>query len=156
MPINGKLLKTIHVPGELYSVSPKAARNIDGLFARNERLVCIFDTPQGRMAMIMVGAINVSSIETVWEDGVIEPHRKGGERAIIHQKYFDNFENQHTYKKGDDLGAFRIGSTVICLFEKDQVDGLEKLVTGQKVKMGEAIGALKKAEKADGSVDTPA
>ncbi|WP_246506136.1 archaetidylserine decarboxylase [Kistimonas asteriae] len=147
MPTHGKLLKTIHVPGELYSVSPKAARNIDGLFAKNERLVCIFDTPQGRMAMVMVGAINVSSIETVWAKGVIEPHRKDGNRADVHPEYFDNFNNEHTYEKGDDLGAFRIGSTVICLFEKDQVDGLEKLASGQKVTMGEAIGSMKE-EKA--------
>ncbi|WBA81805.1 archaetidylserine decarboxylase [Endozoicomonas sp. GU-1] len=139
MPISGKLKKTIHIPGKLYSVSPKSAKNIDNLFVKNERLVCIFDTAQGPMAMIMVGAINVSSIETVWENGVIEPHRKGGKRAHIHEKSF----NDLPFRIGDDLGAFRIGSTVICLFGKDKVDWQESLITGKKIKMGEAIGSLK-------------
>lgn len=139
MPISGKLIKTIHIPGKLYSVSPKAARNIDKLFVRNERLVCIFDTPKGPMAMVMVGAINVSSIETTWEHGVIEPHRKGGKRAHIHKKDFNNIQ----FDAGDDLGAFRIGSTVICLFGKDKVDWQESLESGKKIKMGEALGSLK-------------
>ncbi|WP_257265855.1 archaetidylserine decarboxylase [Endozoicomonas sp. ONNA2] len=138
MPTYGKLIKTIHIPGKLYSVSPKSARNIDHLFVRNERLVCIFDTPQGPMAMVMVGAINVSSIETVWEKGVVEPHRKGGKRAHIHEKSFNNIP----FHIGDDLGAFRIGSTVICLFGKDVVEWQESLVSGKKIKMGEAIGSF--------------
>ncbi|MFK0569536.1 archaetidylserine decarboxylase [Endozoicomonas sp.] len=136
MPAVGTLKKTIHIPGKLFSVSPKASRNIDRLFARNERLVCIFETAQGPMAMIMVGAINVSSIETDWAGGVIKPRKKDGPCVT-------NFDTENKeYKTGDDLGAFRIGSTVICLFGQDKVGWLESLGSGQKVRMGQEIGSL--------------
>lgn len=155
MPMDGKLLKTIYIPGKLCSVSPRVVRHVDNIFARNERLVCIFDTPQGRMAMVMVGAINVSSIQTVWAKGIIEPQQKGGKRTEIHVTCFDDANNEHVYKKGDDLGAFRMGSTVICLFEKDRIDGLDELVSGERIKVGEAMGSMAEERAADDSESAP-
>ncbi|MCL6270165.1 archaetidylserine decarboxylase [Sansalvadorimonas sp. 2012CJ34-2] len=136
MPVNGKLLWTTHIPGKLFSVNPKTVRSKPKLFAHNERLVAMFDTDHGPMAMIMVGAINVSSIETTW-GGLENPHGKhNGRYDLVHKDYqADN----HRFSKGDNAGDFKLGSTVICLFGKECNGWLKSLQAGTKVKMGQPI-----------------
>ncbi|MCK5662545.1 MAG: phosphatidylserine decarboxylase [Thiotrichaceae bacterium] len=135
MPIDGRLKKMIHVPGRLFSVAQWTVRAIPRLFARNERVVCLFTTPSGPVAMILVGAINVAAIETVWAGLVTPP--KG--------KEVSEFNYDHTEKdfaKGDEMGRFNMGSTVILL-TTDKVEWSELLNPGQTLKMGELIGQFK-------------
>jgi phosphatidylserine decarboxylase len=132
MPLHGLLKKMIHVPGRLFSVAPWTVRTIPGLFTSNERVGCVFATEAGPIGMILVGAINVAAIETVWA-GLITPP-KG--------KKISDFEYGHTRKiiaKGDEMGRFNMGSTVILLTGKN-VKLLESIRAGQSVKMGELIG----------------
>ncbi len=135
MPIDGRLKKMIHVPGRLFSVAQWTVRAIPGLFARNERVVCLFSTPSGPMAMILVGAINVAAIETVWSGLVTPP--KG--------KQVSEFNYEHTdksYVKGEEMGRFNMGSTVILL-TTDKVEWSQLLKPEQTLKMGELIGQFK-------------
>jgi phosphatidylserine decarboxylase len=131
MPMDGLLKKMIHVPGRLFSVAPWTVRQISRLFARNERVVCLFSTPTGPMAMILVGAINVAAIETVWHGLVTPP--KG--------KKVSEFNYDHTEKnfaKGEEMGRFNMGSTVILLTtDKVQWDNLQ---AQQTLRMGQLIG----------------
>lgn len=132
MPLHGLLKKMIHVPGRLFSVAPWTVRTIPGLFTSNERVGCVFATEAGPIGMVLVGAINVAAIETVWA-GLITPP-KG--------KKISDFEYGHTRKiiaKGDEMGRFNMGSTVILLTGKN-VELLETIRAGQNVKMGELIG----------------
>lgn len=132
MPLRGLLKKMIHVPGRLFSVAPWTVRTIPGLFTSNERVACLFATAAGPICMVLVGAINVAAIETVWA-GLITPP-KG--------KKISDFDYNHTrkiYPKGDEMGRFNMGSTVILLTAKN-VEWLQKMRTGQVVKMGELIG----------------
>jgi len=132
MPSDGRLTKLIHVPGRLFSVAPWTVKSIPRIFARNERVVSLFLTPAGPMAMILVGAINVAAIETVWSGLVTPP--KG--------KKISEFDYSHTVKelkKGDEMGRFNMGSTVIILTGK-KAEWLQKLRNGSKVKVGELIG----------------
>lgn len=136
MPCDGTLTHMIHVPGRLFSVAPWTVKSVPGLFARNERVVCVFDTEQGPLAMILVGAINVAAIETVWA-GLITPP-KG--KKITAQRY----ENRKiTLKKGEEMGRFNMGSTVILLGSKE-LKWLDNIQPQQPLKMGEAIASLKK------------
>ena len=131
MPCDGTLKQMIHVPGRLFSVAPWTVNSVPGLFARNERVVCIFDTEYGPLAMVLVGAINVAAIETVWA-GLITPP-KG--KKVNAQRY----ENRNiTLKKGEEMGRFNMGSTVILLTGSD-ITWLDKMNNGQVLKMGEAI-----------------
>ena len=109
MPLSGKLEQMIHVPGKLYSVNPATVAAIPNLFAMNERVINIFDTSVGSMAVILVGATNVGSIETVWHGVVTPPARK-----TIQQ--WDYETQAIELKKGDEMGRFNMGSTVIILF----------------------------------------
>jgi phosphatidylserine decarboxylase len=131
MPMDGLLKKMIHVPGRLFSVAPWTVRQISRLFARNERVVCLFSTPSGPMAMILVGAINVAAIETVWHGLVTPP--KG--------KKVSEYDYDHTEKtllKGEEMGRFNMGSTVILLMtDKVQWDNLQ---AQQTLRMGQLIG----------------
>lgn len=135
-PFGGTLRKMIHVPGRLFSVNQGTVENIPNLFARNERVVAIFDTEHGPMAVIMVGAMIVASIETVWA-GLVTPIRK----KVRTFEYGEDSAEQVSLKRGDEMGRFKMGSTAIVLFGKDQVDWLESFEAGSKIRMGEALGA---------------
>lgn len=132
MPIDGHLKKMIHVPGRLFSVAQWTVRAIPGLFTRNERVVCLFSTPSGPMAMILVGAINVAAIETVW-NGLVTPPK--GKRL----SEFDYDHTEKNYVKGEEMGRFNMGSTVILL-TTDKVKWSQLLKPQQTLKMGELIG----------------
>ena len=127
MPLTGTLKKMIYVPGKLFSVSPLTAQNIPNLFARNERVIAHFDTEQGPMAVVMVGAMIVGSISTVWA-GQITPPRRGRVNSI-------DYDAPITLKKGDELGYFSLGSTVVMLFGQS-VDWCGDLAT---VQVGQAL-----------------
>ncbi|MFV2060636.1 MAG: archaetidylserine decarboxylase [Gammaproteobacteria bacterium] len=135
MPVDGQLKKVIHVPGRLFSVNPATARTIPRLFARNERAVCIFETELGPMAVVMVGAIFVASIETVWQ-GVITPPTRFGIRS------WDYDEQNISFKRGDEIARFNMGSTVILLFGENKMTWNEDLLPDQKIIMGQSIGSI--------------
>jgi phosphatidylserine decarboxylase len=132
MPANGRLRSMYHVPGRLFSVSPQTTRDVPRLFARNERLVNIFDSDQGSFALIMVGAIFVSSMDTVWA-GTVTPKRQ--RPTAWHYES----EKDINLNKGEEMGRFNMGSTVILLFPKNQVKWNSELVPGKELKMGESI-----------------
>jgi phosphatidylserine decarboxylase len=134
LPIDGKLTAMTHIPGRLFSVSPATARAVPRLFARNERVVAYFDTDAGPMAMVLVGAIFVASIETVWAGEVTPP----AGRQIRHWVY-DAEDPAYHFRKGDEMGRFNMGSTVILLHGKNQIDWLENLQAASTVQMGQAI-----------------
>lgn len=134
MPCDGRLTHMIHVPGRLFSVAPWTVNSVPGLFARNERVVCVFDTEHGPLAMVLVGAINVAAIETVWA-GLITPP-KG--KKVTAQRYDNRIV---TLKKGEEMGRFNMGSTVILLGSQD-LKWLDTIQPQQTLKMGEAIASL--------------
>ena len=136
MPIDGTLKEMIHVPGELFSVNPTTVENVPALFARNERVVCLFDTAAGPMAMILVGAIFVGSIETVWHGEVTPPTCKD----IRNWKYDDK---ELSYIKGQEMGRFNMGSTVILLHANDKMEWTKELKAEQIVRLGEMLGTIK-------------
>ena len=109
MPCAGRLLRMVHVPGALFSVNPTTARGIPGLFARNERMVCVFDTANGPFVMTLVGATIVGSMATVWH-GVVNPPRPG----TVRDWRYDG-EAAITLEQGDEMGRFLLGSTVVML-----------------------------------------
>ncbi|MCP4878132.1 MAG: phosphatidylserine decarboxylase [Gammaproteobacteria bacterium] len=132
MPLDANMKRIIHVPGRLFSVAPWTVQEIPRLFARNERLVCYFETRAGPMVMVLVGAINVAAIETVWS-GLVTPPRG---------KKISEFDYSHTRKKiskGAEMGRFNMGSTVILL-TAGKVEWLPHIKPGQSVKMGQLIG----------------
>jgi phosphatidylserine decarboxylase len=133
MPLTGTLRETIYVPGRLFSVAPHTTRTIPALFARNERLVAIFDTAAGPMAMVLVGAINVAAIETLWAGLVTPPPRK----QIEVQNYQ---EAGITLERGAEMGRFNMGSTVILLFAPNRVDWQQGLGAEHPVQMGQRLG----------------
>lgn len=135
MPLAGTLKEMIHVPGRLFSVNETTTNSVDGLFARNERVVCLFDTDAGPMALILVGAIFVSSIETVWH-GVVTPP------TISKVRSWHYFENAPQLAKGEEMGRFNMGSTIIVLFGKEAVNWEEGFCAGKGVKLGEMIGKM--------------
>jgi phosphatidylserine decarboxylase len=128
MPFAGTLTETLYVPGELYSVNQVTAEHIPGLFARNERMVCLFNTELGRMAVVLVGAMIVAGIETV-ATGKVKPtgHIELKQHALA-------------LNKGDELGRFYLGSTAIVLFEQGKVQWSEQLKANTSVEMGRQIG----------------
>lgn len=133
MPVTGKLQSMHYVPGRLFSVAPHTVRVVPRLFARNERVVAIFDTDAGKLAMVLVGAINVAAIETVWAGLVTPPNSQ----QIVYRDY--NNEECITLEKGAEMGRFNMGSTVILLMEKGTHWHTE-LAQGSAVRMGELIG----------------
>lgn len=139
MPLAGNLRETVYVPGRLFSVAPHTVRTVPGLFARNERLATIFDSgAAGPMAVVLVGAINVAAIETVWDGLVTPPHRKQVETR-------SRKEAGIVLNRGDEMGRFNMGSTVILLFGKQRVRWLDELKNGQTVRMGQKIGLCESA-----------
>lgn len=136
MPCTGTLRETVYVPGRLYSVAPHTTRAIPGLFARNERLVTLFDTPGGPMAMVLVGAIFVSCMETVW-GGVVNPRRG----MALQTARFDSPDSTPvTLARGAEMGRFNMGSTVILVYRPGQMAWTAPLRPGQIVRTGQAIG----------------
>ncbi|NHQ93803.1 MULTISPECIES: archaetidylserine decarboxylase [Janthinobacterium] len=137
MPCDGRLTRMIYVPGELFSVNPTTARGIPGLFARNERVVCVFDTANGPFVMTLVGATIVGSMATVWH-GVVNPPRTGQVRDWSYAN--DNV----VLKQGEELGRFLLGSTVVMLFPKDTVQFNANWQPAGPVQLGEVMGNLPK------------
>lgn len=135
MPLDGELRHSIYVPGQLFSVNQTTAENVNSLFARNERLICVFDTPAGPMAMILVGAMIVAGIETVWSGQVAPPPRQ-----LTRLDYPRN--ESVSLKKGDEMGRFKLGSTVILLFAKDRMAWDGKFTASSPTRLGEKLGEL--------------
>lgn len=135
MPITGKLVKTIYVPGDLFSVNPTTAQNVPALFARNERLVCIFDTPVGQVASVMVGAMIVAGIETVWS-GQVCPLPKKPQTVEFNG-------TEILLEKGAEMGRFKLGSTVVLCLPKGSVNFNTDLAEDSVLRMGEKIGTLR-------------
>ncbi len=118
MPLTGTLRRMLHIPGRLFSVNPATTEAVANLFARNERVVCLFDTEAGPMAMVLVGALLVASIETVWH-GVVSPPT----RQTVRQWHYA--VNQIRLQQGEEMGRFNMGSTVILLFARDAIHWLQ-------------------------------
>lgn len=135
MPCPGRLLRMVHVPGSLFSVNPLTARGVPGLFARNERVVCHFQTPLGPMALVLVGATIVGSMATVWH-GVVNPPR-GGE--IREWRYDDPALR---FAKGQEMGRFLLGSTVVMLFPRPALAFNPDWSPGRAVRLGEPMAGL--------------
>ena len=135
MPFDGQLQTMVHIPGTLFSVNDATVNGVNDLFSRNERVVTLFDTNAGPMAVVLVGAMIVAGIETVWA-GQITPHK----RRIRTTHYPDTTEV--SLSKGAELGRFKLGSTAIVLFGPDMVEWKEDLAAQSAVKMGMQIGTL--------------
>nr|WP_268991524.1 archaetidylserine decarboxylase [Limnobaculum eriocheiris] len=133
MPCNGVLHEMLYVPGDLFSVNPLTAENVPNLFARNERVICLFDTDFGPMVQILVGATIVGSIETVWA-GTITPPRQG---VLQRWTYPIEGEGAVILKKGDEMGRFKLGSTVINLFTENSITFSPALQCKTPTRMGE-------------------
>lgn len=133
MPCDGTLKRMIYVPGALFSVNPATARGVPGLFARNERVVCEFDTPNGSFILTLVGATIVGSMATVWH-GVVNPPRS---REVREWRYDDK---PVVLKKGEEMGRFLLGSTVVMLFPKDVLKFNPTWAPAKAIRMGEMMG----------------
>ena len=130
MPLDGSLKSMKYIPGKLFSVNQNTVNNIDQVFARNERLVCYFDTEFGEIALVMVGAIFVGSMQTSWEGQITPPYSKS-------VKTFEYKNRQIKLSKGDELGRFNMGSTVILLLPCDSPS--LNIELGESLKMGQSI-----------------
>lgn len=135
MPCDGRLVSMTYVPGDLFSVNPMTARHVPGLFARNERVVCVFDTSFGPFVNVLVGATIVGSMATVWH-GVVNPPRPG--RLVK----WDYRGNDIVLRKGQEMGRFLLGSTVVMLFPKDVVTFHPDWAPTRPVRLGEAMGTI--------------
>lgn len=133
MPCDGRLLRMIHVPGALFSVNPTTARGVPGLFARNERVVCVFESDRGPFVLALVGATIVGSMATVWH-GVVNPPRPG------HLRDWSYDDRELRYRQGEEMGRFLLGSTVVMLFPR----GVMKFNAGwapqRPIRLGEKMG----------------
>jgi phosphatidylserine decarboxylase len=139
MPCAGRLKRMIYVPGDLFSVNPLTARHVPGLFARNERVVCVFDTEYGPFVNVLVGATIVGSMATVWH-GVVNPPRS---RDVREWRYDDQ---DIRLAKGAEMGRFLLGSTVVMLFPKDVVAFHPDWSPTKPVRLGEAMASYVGAE----------
>ncbi len=133
MPCDGRLIRMIYVPGDLFSVNPVTARGVPGLFARNERVVCVFDTEEGEFVLTLVGATIVGSMATVWH-GLVNPPRS---LEVREWRYDDQ---QIVLKQGEEMGRFLLGSTVVMLFPKDVMRFNPQWEPALPVRMGEVMG----------------
>ena len=136
MPLDGTLEQTIFVPGRLYSVNARTAATVPGLYAVNERLVCQFNSPRGRFAMVLVGAMNVASISTAWCGEITPP----GNGEVQHQ-YFSG-TNIPKLSQGDYMGHFNMGSTVVLLGPHDMLSWGKEIVPGMTVQVGQKLGKM--------------
>ena len=133
MPCDGRLRRMIYVPGDLFSVNPTTARGVPGLFARNERVVCVFDTDHGPLVLTLVGATIVGSMATVWH-GVVNPPR----RPQVTEWHYDS--GAVTLRKGEEMGRFLLGSTVVLLWPQATLDWNPLWQSGAPVRLGESMG----------------
>ncbi|RTE85703.1 MULTISPECIES: archaetidylserine decarboxylase [Gammaproteobacteria] len=141
MPCAATLKEMIYVPGSLFSVNPLTARHVPNLFARNERVIAVFESEQGPFAMILVGATIVGSIETTWAGTVTPPTGPKVQRW----SYPTQGNTAIRFEQGDEMGRFKLGSTVIMLFGDDQVDFLDDLQPGKTTRMGEVMAEWENA-----------
>jgi phosphatidylserine decarboxylase len=132
MPCDGRLRRMIHVPGTLYSVNPATVAGVPGLFARNERVVCLFDSAFGPFVLTLVGAMAVGSMQTVWH-GLVNPPRPG----TLRDWRYD--EQDIRLARGEEMGRFLLGSTVVMLFPKNVLRARADWTPGHSVRMGEAM-----------------
>ena len=132
--LSGKLTRMIYVPGELFSVNPTTARGVPGLFARNERVVCVFESEFGPFVLTLVGATIVGSMATVWQ-GQINPPRPG----VVREWRYDG-DTAVNLKKGQEMGRFLLGSTVVMLFPKNTLAFNPDWVPTGAIRMGEMMG----------------
>lgn len=132
MPCAGRLLRMIHIPGELFSVNPATARGVPGLFARNERLVCVFDGPHGLFIMVLVGATVVGSMATVWH-GVVNPPRPGKIRE------WDYREQNIQLPQGAEMGRFLLGSTIVLLTPRSNMQWNSTWQAATPVRLGQMM-----------------
>jgi phosphatidylserine decarboxylase len=135
MPLCGDLQEMIYVPGRLFSVNDETVNYVPALFARNERVITLFETDAGLMALILVGAINVGSMETIWHGMVTPPYKRSIETWNYHHSPIH-------LTRGDEMGRFNMGSTVILLFAEGRNQWLESLQVGQTCKMGQSIARI--------------
>jgi len=133
MPCAGRLTRMIHVPGALFSVNPLTARGVPGLFARNERVVCVFEGENGPFVLVLVGATIVGSMATVWH-GVVNPPRPGQLREWTYA------QDHITLAKGQEMGRFLLGSTVVMLFPRSVMQFNADWTPARPIRMGEAMG----------------
>ncbi|MGF1547939.1 MAG: archaetidylserine decarboxylase [Thiotrichales bacterium] len=131
MPCDGRLTHMIYVPGRLFSVSPRTTRTTPEIFTRNERVIALFDTALGRMAMVLVGAINVAAIETVWAGLVTPPPGKRVRMEV--------YDPPMVLPRGVEMGRFNLGSTVVLLTERRDLDWAADLAVGMPVHLGRAL-----------------
>ena len=135
MPANGRLSRMIYVPGELFSVNPTTARGVPGLFARNERVVCLFESARGPFVLILVGATIVGSMATVWH-GVVNPPRG----KVIREWHYNGAVDQDvTLRQGEEMGRFLLGSTVVMLFPKGPLRFNKAWAQGRTICLGETM-----------------
>jgi phosphatidylserine decarboxylase len=132
MPCDARLLEMIHVPGSLFSVNPVTVRGVPDLFARNERVVCVFESARGPFVLVLVGATIVGSMATVWH-GVVNPPRPGQIRR------WDYRERSIRLARGDEMGRFLLGSTVVMLFPRGVLRSRPEWTPGRPVRLGEAM-----------------
>jgi phosphatidylserine decarboxylase len=135
MPCDGTLRRMIYVPGDLFSVNPTTARGVPGLFARNERVVCVFDTAQGPMVLTLVGATVVGSMATVWH-GLVNPPRS----SQVCEWHYD--EGKVPLRQGEEMGRFLLGSTVVMLFPKGVMRFNPAWTPARLLQLGEVMGNL--------------
>jgi phosphatidylserine decarboxylase len=133
MPCDGRLTRMIYVPGALFSVNPTTARGVPGLFARNERVVCVFESAFGPFVLTLVGATIVGSMSTVWH-GIVNPPRTGQVREWRYQ------DQTILLKRGEEMGRFLLGSTVVMLFPKGTLAFNQEWSPARAIRMGEAMG----------------
>lgn len=141
MPVAGTLREAVHVPGALYSVNQVTAENVPGLFARNERVVCLFDTPYGPLAMVLVGALFVGSVSVVWQSGEVTPAKPRPQYPMP----LPLPSPAPALAKSEEMGRFNMGSTVILLLPPGMAEWEASLVAGQPLRLGERIGTLRTA-----------
>ena len=133
MPCAGRLVRMVYVPGDLFSVNPVTARNVPGLFARNERVVCVFDSVKGPFVLVLVGATIVGSMATTWH-GVVNPPRSGKPRR------WDYTGQAIDFRQGDEMGRFLLGSTVVALFPTGRCTFNPDWAAGRTIRLGEVMG----------------
>jgi phosphatidylserine decarboxylase len=134
MPVGGRLTRMIYVPGDLFSVNPTTARGVPGLFARNERVVCVFESKNGPFVLVLVGATIVGSMATVWH-GIVNPPRGG----VVREWRYD--DQNIVLKQGEEMGRFLLGSTVVMLFPKGPLGFNPTWAPGGAIQLGEAMAS---------------
>jgi phosphatidylserine decarboxylase len=144
MPCRGRLTSMVHVPGSLFSVNPLTVSGVPGLFARNERVICVFESDQGPFVMVLVGATIVGSISTVWH-GVVNPPRSGE----VRQWQYGSAAESIVLEKGEEMGRFQLGSTVIMLFPKNRMIFNPVWKPGRTVRFGEMMASKTSGQNQD-------